>query len=112
MDIDEAIEFLQRVRKTNTRGLDIFVETYSPGGVGGRPAQKVIGIDVGFDWDHGRIFIKTEKKLTTLSDDEVSAILDSVRKGSSWHAYQREKKYHEEIKQLKAKIKELTEPSI
>lgn len=63
----------------------------------------------GFDWDHGKLLLKTEKQLTALSPEEVTAIMESVRRGSSWHAYKAQENLREHNKRLQAEVQSLKE---
>lgn len=86
----------------------LFVRTLKPGTVGGTPCVEVKQMDVGIDWDKGKVIIDVEMPLTTLSPEDVAAIRESVKKGQSWHAYQSHIKHTEKIKALEAEVKRLT----
>lgn len=108
LSLQSVIELLSRHESLDHRGeLRLYVQTYNPGTCGGTPCDPVTDIIAGFDWDHGKLIIQTERKLSALTQEQVEAVLESVRKGSSWHAYQREKKVSDEKKALKSQRDEL-----
>lgn len=73
---------------------------HAPGGVGPLPSVAVCTAQHGFDWESGTFLLSTSEKLTKLSQEEVDAIRESVRKGQSWHAYEAQKKLRERIRLL------------
>jgi hypothetical protein len=108
MNLEEALPLLEQHRLSRKwRELRLVVEVYSPGSVGGTPCVPVKALEAGFDWDSGKIILSTDQPLTTLSSEQAAAILESVRKGQSWHAYQREKKHQTEKLELKQQRDEL-----
>ncbi|CAB5514627.1 hypothetical protein ACOTHJ_13090 [Achromobacter xylosoxidans] len=86
-----------------------------PGSMGGSPAVGIVALEAGFDWNAGKILLKPAKELTVLSPEDISAIRESVKKGSSWHAYQQYQQQEaekdalrEEVAQLQAQLAEKT----
>lgn len=75
-----------------------------PGGVGPSPTVTVINAQHGFDWDSGSLLLRPAQPLTPLTPEDVAAIHESVRKGSSWHAYQKWKQQDARIKELEAEV--------
>lgn len=103
MEVNEAILMLERCKMgSGGRTQNVTVEVFSPESVGGTPCAKVTAINPGMDWDSGKILLRTDKPLTALTPEQVDAISKSVRKGNSWHAYEREKKHKAELAALKA----------
>jgi hypothetical protein len=82
--------------------LKVIVPIFQPGKVGGRAGLSITALDVGFDHDHGKVFLRLEKEVTTLTAKQKAAILKSVNRGSSWHAY-------EQHKAMRARMAEETE---
>lgn len=82
----------------------LVVEVYAPGSVGGTPATEVVSLHAGFDWDNGRMILKTARPVTLLTPEDVAAIHKSAREGESWHAYQRHKRWQEKYDALQAKL--------
>ena len=101
-----AHEIAEIILGQSSRVLDFEarIVVQSQGSVGGTPTVAVSRVQVGFDWDNGKLLIYPEQALTTLTPDDVAAIRESVSKGGSWHAYQQYKKQAERIKALEAEL--------
>ena len=108
MKVEEVIEQLGGViaRQPN-RGWKLFVKVFNPGAVGGMPCVEVKRLDVGFDWDNGKVMIETDLPLTTLTPEDVATIHKSAKEGQSWHAYQAYKKQADRIKTLETELAQL-----
>lgn len=108
MKVDEATDQLGGViaRQPN-REWTLVVKVFNPGSVGGTPCVAVKRMDVGFDWDNGKVMIETDLPLTTLTPEDVAAIHKSAKDGQSWHAFQAYKKQAERIKTLEAELAQL-----
>ena len=105
MDIKVVIEQLGRVvALQGNRDWKLVVKVFRPGTVGGTPCVEVKRLDVGFDWDNGRLMIEADAPLTTLTPEDVAAIHKSAKGGQSWHAFQSYKKQADRIKVLEAEI--------
>lgn len=109
MLLTDFIARVERINKLNNRRDDarIMIQDYRPGSLGGTPCVGIDSIHSGFDWDAGKVIITPEQKVTSLTTEEVEAILTSAREGQSWHAYQIHKKQQDKIKALEAEIKRL-----
>lgn len=96
-DIFEA--FLPRDGAISERDADheLRIVVHAPGSLGGTPSVGLSGrgIQVGFDWDNGKLLLTPEVPLTRLTPEDVAAIHESVKKGQSWHAYEAHKRAHE-----------------
>jgi hypothetical protein len=105
MKVDFALEELGRV-STSRSPLDweLVVSVFSPGAIGGTPCIAIKNLNVGFDWDAGKVMIETEVPLTALAPEDVAAIRMSAKEGQSWHAYQSYKKQADRIKVLEAEL--------
>lgn len=68
--------------------------------VGGTPYVKVTGVNSGFDWDAGKLFLLPESPLT-LSDAEFKEQMTKMQSDLGWAQL--------EIRNLKAEIKRLKE---
>lgn len=103
MKISTALTSLQHIAETagNHRQLRLAIPIHQPGGIGGSPCVEVAMIQAGIDWDASVVFLVPEKHLTALTPEQVVDISKSVSKGSSWHAFQREKGLRDEIKALR-----------
>ncbi|MDT3718484.1 hypothetical protein [Pseudomonas oryzihabitans] len=112
-DIFEA--FIPRNGAIDERDADheVRIVVHAPGSIGGTPSVPLSnrGIQVGFDWDHGKLLLYPEVPLTRLTPEDVAAIHESVKKGQSWHAYQAHKKtkekHSEQLQQCKEEIARL-----
>ena len=97
----QALNFVADYRRDQTT---LQVEVFRPGGVGVTPRVAIVAMQAGFDWDNGAMLLKPATPLTELTQEDVAAIHDSVRNGSSWHAYQSHKKLYERIRALEAEV--------
>lgn len=112
-DIFEA--FIPRDGAIDERDADheVRIVVHAPGSLGGTPSVGLSarGIQVGFDWDNGKLLLNPEFPLTRLTPEDVAAIHESVKKGQSWHAYQAHKKttekHSEQLQQCKEEIARL-----
>lgn len=103
----EALQHLERaLRFAGSRRdkLELAVAVWAPGTLGGSPRVGVTSLEVGFDWDAGYVLVRTERELCALGADERDAIVQSVRQGQSWHAYQAQKKLRARIAELEAEV--------
>lgn len=66
----------------------VVIQVLRPGSMGGTPCVSVASLNVGFDWDNGKLILVPEHPLTQLTAEDVAAIRESVSKGQSWHAHQ------------------------
>lgn len=95
MKLANAIQCLSIISATaglrrDEMRLEIVVD--SPGAIGGTPTTAVESVLAGIDWDRKKVLIRPEKPLSPLTTAERQAIVESARKGQSWHAYQAQKK--------------------
>lgn len=104
-----AIEHLQRIRELNTsRDVRLTIAVRNIGGLAAHQTVEVSGIHCGFDWTAGQAIVEPVRPLTCLTPEQVEEITKSVRAGTSWHAYEREKKLHARIKALEAEVAALS----
>lgn len=101
-----AAELAERIMREPTHRLDAEVKVVvcRPGSIGGTPAVSVRSAGIGIDWDARSFLIYPADQLTPLTADDVEAIRQDVRKGSSWHAFQQWKKQDARIKELEAEV--------
>ena len=85
----------------------VLVVLQGQGAIGATPGVAIASVESGFDWDNGRVLLRTERPLTDLTPEQVQDIAASVRKGGSWHAFQAHKKQAEEIADLRKQIADL-----
>ena len=106
-----AIESMQRWMKFSSREHRLAIRITNPGGLTAHQSVDVSGLQQGFDWEAGQIVMVPAEPLTLLTADDVLAITKSVRAGSSWHAYERERKLRDRITALEAEVAALRERS-
>lgn len=87
--------------------LVILTEPAKGHAIGGTSAVPVESVSVGFDWDAGRLLFKPKAPLVSITENEVRAIRESIRMGTSWHAYQNIKELRMVIADQQAEIAEL-----
>lgn len=106
MELKKALQTLQSIDSNSGKRetLNLMVQVFNPNAIGGTPCVNVESINAGFDWDNGKVILSTEKQLTLLSSEDVTAIRESVSKGQSWHAYQSHKVQKLEVAGLQAKL--------
>ncbi|QNJ57371.1 hypothetical protein Dolphis_65 [Pseudomonas phage Dolphis] len=80
----------------------LVVEVFSPGSIGGTPCVVVEHLQAGFDWDSGKVMLRTQQPVTVLTPEQVADIQTSARQGQSWHAYQAHKAMQEKLLEAKA----------
>lgn len=113
MPLNVALERLRAIRDcTLGREMRLAIRKSNPGGMSGHQTTDVVSLHAGIDWEGGRVIITPAAPLTELTQEQVDAIMTSVRKGSSWHAYQREEKLRARIKDLKAKLAALKQGGV
>lgn len=108
VSLEQAVEFLQRAQAAQgSRDFRLTVRKHNPGGLTAHQTTDVQAMYVGFDWQAGQIILEPARPLTELTAEQVEAIVQSVRDGNSWHAYQRDKRLRDEISELKEELKAL-----
>lgn len=98
MTVSAAIDLLTRISNTQAHNGErtIAVRLHKPGSIGGTPCAPVVELHAGIDWDSGRVLLTLDRQVTDLTEEQVAAILESVRKGQSWHSYQQYKELRRE----------------
>ena len=107
MKFSKFSELVNRILSNNhshRRDMNVTIVVHSPGRIGSTPSVEVQSIQVGFDWDAGKVLIFPAQPLTTLTPEQITDITDSVRKGQSWHAYQEYKKHKEQLEKLSIEL--------
>lgn len=106
-DFYQSMKRVNDQPETQRREPSVFIEVYKPGVIGGTPCVPVKLLHSGFDWDNGKVLIVPEWQLTELTPEQVADITASVRKGQSWHSFEKYKKHRAEVEGLKAQRDEL-----
>lgn len=110
--VARATEILARIQDYRRDQTTLAVEVFSPGSIGGTPRAYIVGMQAGFDWDNGVMLLKPSSPLTTLKPKQVAAIMDSARKGQSWHAHEAQKRLRERIRALEAELAALKQGGV
>ena len=104
MKLTVLIEAMQSILSTHGDA-EVLVCVQSQGELRGHtPAVAVTEAHAGFDWDRGRVLLSPERPLIALSAEQVDAIVKSLRRGQSWHAYQTQKSLRNRIRILEAQV--------
>ena len=113
MPLNVALEQLRTIRDRSLgREMRLTIRKSNPGGLSGHQTTDVVSLHRGIDWEGGQVIITPAAPLTELTQEQVDAIMTSVRKGGSWHAYQREEKLRARIKELEDRIEGLEEDNL
>ena len=108
MELQNFIQRLKELQKhagSGTQIVQVLVESH--GSLGGRKSVPIKDIQLGFDWESGRVLLTAEQVLTNISSDDVAAIVASKNKAQSWHSYQQHKQYAADNKMLQERVTEL-----
>ena len=113
MNLLELHDQSRRLIEINSRGysgkatedLQIVIPVARYGSIGGRSCVTIKSIDIGFDWDNGKIFLVPEKELREIDINEFEQMKKSCEK-FGWEMYEN-RNLKSEIVKLKRKIKEL-----
>ena len=49
---------------------------------GQSPTVAITGLDVGFDWDHGTVFLQTSEKIHKVADSDFESIVKTSKKNA------------------------------
>lgn len=93
---------LDSVDESRRSKLSLELLVHQPGSVGPTPAIGIERLAMGFDWDRNRILAKPLSPITLLTPKDVEEISASVRRGTSYHAYQQYRSLQTQIQQLQA----------
>ena len=105
MEVTQTIAVLERIMEQphNKRQPPILVvEVFSPGSIGGTPCVVVEHLQAGFDWDSGKVLLRTQQPVTALTPEQVADIQASARLGQSWHANEAVRKRTQQMKAAEA----------
>jgi hypothetical protein len=94
---EDALAAIQRQIAMSHRDHRLTIRISNPGGLTAHQTVDAAAIHGGFDWEAGQLVIEPAKPLTWLTPEDVAAIHESMKKGQSWHAYQREKHHCERL---------------
>lgn len=107
MKLSDLIKIATEHKIGNKEDYEVKIVLDSYGHIGGTKTEDVQYVSFGFDWDNGNFLITPENTLTSLTKEQLKEIHQSIKKGSSWHAYQSYKAQKTEIDRLKKENDEL-----
>lgn len=99
MKLKELKEYLNSLPEGHLEK-KFMIPIFKPGTLGGTPSIEITSISLGFDWNQDAAFAETGEELTTLNTVEISAIIESVRKGQSYHAMKQIEDLQQRIKSI------------
>ena len=103
LSAEDAIAYIERQQKMHShRDWRLTIAISNPGGLTAHQTVEVKAIEAGFDWTAGQLILRPAAPLSRLTAEQVADVTKSVRAGSSWHAYEREKKNRAEVATLQA----------
>lgn len=100
MKLSDLIKIVTEQKIDSREDYEVKIVLDSYGHIGGTKTEDVKYVSFGFDWDNGKFLITPEQTLTSLTKEQLAEIHQSMKKGSSWHAYQSYKKQQSEIDRL------------
>lgn len=100
--VEQVLQHLTRPHVSRAQGMKFKVVVHDPGSLGPTPSVEIVSMQAGFDWDNGTMLLKPAQPLTKLTAEQVEAVMDSARKGHSWHAYQAQKRLRDRARDLEA----------
>lgn len=107
MKLSELKSLIKHIESTRDNDdLELMIKIFRVGSLGPTPSVGINSINVGFDWNLGRLIIIPEKQLREIDIDECAQIRDKY-KGLGIERYKLQeleaenKKFRKEIKELK-----------
>jgi hypothetical protein len=108
LSASDALAIIERAQKVHPgQEWRLTVAINNPGGLSAHQTVEVEAMYSGFDWTAGQIIVRPTQPVSMLTPEQVAAVVESVRKGNSWHAYQRDRKSHARIKELEEELRGL-----
>ena len=97
-----AIEQQAIRQRLNLEDIQVVIATHKVGLIGGTPNTNIKRIDLGFDWDRGKLIIYPEQTLREIDRDEIKALRDKYEE-LGWSKYKIDK-IVKENKKLKEQL--------
>lgn len=105
LSLESALSQMLRIQQASHEpDLKICIQRNNFGGLSAHQTTDVVAVRAGFDWEAGRVILVPAKPLSELSQEQADAIVKSVRSGTSWHAYENDRKLRARIKELEAEL--------
>ena len=104
-ELKELVEQMeqQAIRQClNLEDVQVVITTHKVGIIGGTPHTNIKSINLGFDWDRGKLIIHPEQTLREIDRDEIKALKDKYEE-LGWNKYKIDK-IIKENKKLKEQL--------
>lgn len=104
-ELKELVEQMEQQvirQRLNLEDVQVVIATHKVGLIGGTPNTNVKRIDLGFDWDRGKLIIYPEQTLREIDRDEIKALKDKYEE-LGWSKYKIDK-IVKENKKLKEQL--------
>lgn len=85
-----AIEQHAIRQRLNLEDIQVVIATHKVGVIGGTPHTNIQSINLGFDWDRGKLIIYPEQTLREIDRDEIKTLKDKYEE-LGWSKYQIDK---------------------
>lgn len=89
MNIQELKDIIERIEKTqrvNLEEIELAIHSIKIGNMGHLPTTPVKNIQLGFDWDTGKLIIYPEQTLREIDRDEIKTLKDNYEE-LGWSKY-------------------------
>lgn len=104
-ELKELVEQMeqQAVRqRLNLEEIQVVIASHKVGLIGGTPSTNIKDINLGFDWDSGKLIIYPEQTLREIDRDEIKTLRDKYEE-LGWSKYEIDK-IVKENKKLKEQL--------
>lgn len=102
--VDGLVEQAERQR-LDANSVSVSIKSYMLGTVGPTSTTDIATINMGFDWDKGRVIINPTKTLREIDRDEVKSIRDRFEKeGWTQYSVRNLKAEHNKLKKLYSEL--------
>lgn len=104
-ELKELVEQMEQQairQRLNLEDVQVVIATHKVGLVGGTPNTNIKCINLGFDWDRGKLIIHPEQTLREIDRDEIKALKDKYEE-LGWSKYKIDK-IVKENKKLKEQL--------
>lgn len=104
-ELKELVEQMEQQairQRLNLEDVQVVIATHKVGLIGGTPNTNIKCINLGFDWDSGKLIIYPEQTLREIGRDEIKALKDKYEE-LGWSKYKIDK-IVKENKKLKEQL--------
>ncbi len=105
LELKELVEQMEQQairQRLNLEDVQVVIATHKLGLIGGTPNTNIKCINLGFDWDRGKLIIYPEQTLREIDRDEIKALKDKYEE-LGWSKYKIDK-IVKENKKLKEQL--------